>query len=136
MPILSFNQFKNSSPIEHFVLTIVAFVFVILSALLFNYSSETKWIFIFILIILFAWINPIIGVFTKNWANYTLKSTGLLLLIAAIAFAVELYVFNENMFNSFTNSMLLSVSGVFYLVAIGMCGLFRTVVNVVNSSAS
>jgi len=136
MAILNFKQLTKTNPFQHFVLMFAVYLIISLLVFAFSLDAEIKWICIFTILIFYCWVNPIIGAFYDKYIQYTLQSTAFILLLIAVILLSEKFINNDYFLDSFTNTMLLTATLIFYFVALGMCGLFRFFVQVLDKSPS
>jgi len=135
MAILSFKKLVDAKPIVHFLLTVTSYLVISILFNSFDLDKESKWICIFTLLIFYCWLNPMIGAFTKNWTSFTLQSTAYILLLTILILSFEYLFANDYLIDTFENTMLLLATYIFYMVAIGICGLFRMLTKVLDKSS-
>ncbi len=101
----------------------------------FTGEAGTEWMLGAFALLLFAVVNPLLGIFADNWIKYTVLSAGTLLLLHVSVVATAALISIQTIEDIRENAMVYAAPVLYYPVMVAVTGVVRIVIRLYRGRA-
>ncbi len=126
--ILSIKEANRLTPLRQGIVLLLCSSLVIVILNFLSANKEIEWIITISSIGLYAWINPIIGVFKDAWLRYLAQSFLIFIVISIVLFALSSTLSEINISQAPEYKLTFIATSIFFIVAYCVVAVLKGIV--------